>query len=125
MLPGSVCAIAADDKSTNIVWFVQTIGEFSFSENIIDGYGHTASPSQKFMLGYFLEQVHDQITTKKYKLIHKKNMIFYRESIVCPFVNMSEINGHYIISRRDFVDIVNYVEHYGLATLWTAFVINM
>ena len=68
MLPGSVCAIAADDKSTNIVWFVQTTGEFSFSENIIDDCGHTASPSQKFMLGYFLEQVHDQITTKKIQI---------------------------------------------------------
>ena len=36
--------------------------------------------------------------------MHKKKTIFYT---VYPFVNMSEINGHYIISSRDFVDIVN------------------
>ena len=51
----------------------------------------------------FLEQVHDQITRTKYKLMHKKKTIFYRESMVYPFVNMSEINGLYIISSRDFL----------------------
>ena len=69
------------------------------------------------MLGHFSEQIHDQITRTKSKMMHKKKAIFYRESIVYPFVNMSEINGHYLISSRDFVDIVNYVEHYALATL--------
>ena len=96
---------------------MQIIGEFDSPENVIDDYGHTASSGQKYMLGNFLEQVHDQITRTKYKLMHKKKTIFYRESIVYPFVNMSEINGHYIISSRDFVDIINYVEHYALATL--------
>lgn len=28
LLPGSVCAIAADDKSIDTVWFVHIIGEF-------------------------------------------------------------------------------------------------
>ena len=69
------------------------------------------------MPGHFLEQVHDPITRKKSKLMAKKNSVFYRENIVHPFVNMSEINGHYIISCRDFKDIANYVEHYWLAAL--------
>ena len=70
------------------------------------------------MLGNFLEQVHDPITRrKKSKLMPKKNSVFYRENIVHSFVNMSEINGHYIISCRDFKDIANYVEHYWLAAL--------
>ena len=82
-------------------------------DNVTDDYGHTASAGKKYML----HQVHEQVTKKTYKLIHKKETIFYRESIVYPFVNMSKINGHYIISSRDFADISNYVEHYGLAIL--------
>ena len=117
LLPGSVCVIAVDNKSTNTVWFVQIIRELDSPENVIDDYGHTASAGQKYMLGYLLEQEHDQITKTKYKLMYKKKTNFYRESIVYPFVNISEINGHYIISSRDFVDIVNYVEHYALTTL--------
>ena len=73
---------------------MQIIGEFNSPENFIDDYGNTASTGEKYMLGHFLEQVHDQIISRKYKLMHKKKMIFYRESIVYPFVNMSEINGH-------------------------------
>ena len=117
LLPGSVCAIAADNKSTDTVCFVQIIGEFNSPENVTDNCGHTASASEKYMLGHFLEQVHDQITRKNCKLMHKKKTIFYRERVVYPFMNMCEINGHYIISSRDFVDIVNYVEHYAVATL--------
>ena len=95
---------------------VLQIGEFDSPENVADDYGDIASAGEKYMLSHFSEQVHDRITRKKYRLIHKKKMIFYREGIVYPFVNMSEINGHYINSSRDFVDIVNFVQHYGLAT---------
>ena len=75
---------------------MQIKGEFDSpeTENVIDDYSHTASAGKKYMLGHLLEQVHDQITRTKYKLIHKKKTIFYRESIVYPFVNMSEIDGH-------------------------------
>ena len=59
LLPVSVCAIAANNKSTNTVWFVQIIREFNSPENVIDDYGHTASAGEKYMLGHFLEQVHD------------------------------------------------------------------
>ena len=96
LLVVSVCAIATNNKSTNTVWFVQIKGEFDSpgTENVIDDYSHTASAGKKYMLGHLLEQVHDQITRTKYKLIHKKKTVFYRESIVYPFVNMSEIDGH-------------------------------
>ena len=53
LLPLSVCVIAADNKSTNTVWFVQVKGEFDSPENITDDYGHTASAGKKYMLGHF------------------------------------------------------------------------
>ena len=77
----SVCATVANNKLTDTVWFVQIIGEFHSPENVIDDYGHTASAGEKYMLGHFLEQVHDQITRAKYKLMHKKKTVFYRESV--------------------------------------------
>ena len=77
LLPVSVCVTAANNISTNTVWFLQTIGEFDSPENVIDDYGYTASAGEKYMLGHFLEQIHDQITRTKYKLIHKKKTIFY------------------------------------------------
>ena len=74
------------------------IGEFNSPKNVIDDYGHAASSGKKYMLDHFIEQVHDQIIWTKYKLMLMKKTIFYRQSIVYPLVNMSEINGHYIIS---------------------------
>ena len=68
------------------------------------------------MLGHFLKQVSDQITSKTYKLIDKET-IFYRESVDYAFVNVTEKKGKYIISRRDFTDIINFVEHNDLVTL--------
>ena len=73
---------------------MQIIGKFDSLENVIDDYGNNASAGKKYMLGHFLEQVHDQITRRKYKLMHQKKMIFCKESIVYPFLSMSEINGH-------------------------------
>ena len=68
------------------------------------------------MLGHFLKQVSDQITSKTNKLIDKET-IFYRESVVYAFVNVTEKKGKYIISRRVFIDIINFVDHNNLATL--------
>ena len=53
LLPVSVCAIAANNISTDTVWFVQTVGEFDSPENVIDDYGYTASAGEKYMLGHF------------------------------------------------------------------------
>ena len=112
LLPGSVCALAAANNSVDTLWFVQIKGEFESTTSVSDDYGHIVTPGQKYMLGHFLEQVSDQITSKTYKLIDKET-IFYRESVVYPFVNVTEKKGKYIISSRDYIDIINFVEHNG------------
>ena len=55
LLPVSACTIAANNKSTDTVWFVQILGEFDSPEYVIDDYGHAASAGEKYMLGHFLE----------------------------------------------------------------------
>ena len=59
---------------------------------------HIVTSGQKYMLGLFLEQVSNQITSQTYKMIDKKT-IFYRESVVYPFVNVTEKKGKYIKRR--------------------------
>ena len=68
------------------------------------------------MLEHFLEQVSDQTTRKTYKLIDKET-IFYRESVVYLFVNVTGKKGKHNRSSRDLIDIKNFVEHNGLAAL--------
>ena len=104
LLTGSVCALAAANNSVDT------------STSVSDDYGHIVTPGQKYMLGHFLEQVSDQITSKTYKLIDKET-IFYRESVLYPFLNVTEKKGKCIISSRDFIDIINFLEHNALATL--------
>ena len=101
--------------SVDTLWFIQIKGEFESTTSISDDYWHIVTPGQEYMLGHFLEQGSDQITSKTYKLIDEE-MIFSRESVVCPFVNVTQKKGKYIISSRDFIDIINFVEHNGLAT---------
>ena len=103
-------------NSVDTLWFVQIKGEFESTTSVSDDYGHIVTPGQKYMQGHFLEQVSDQITSKAYKLTDKET-IFYRESVVYPFVNVTEEKVKYIISSRDYIDIINFVEHNGWATL--------
>ena len=42
---------------------------------------------------------------------------FFKKKFVNVFANVTEKKGKYIISSRDFIDIINFVEHNGLATL--------
>ena len=72
LLSGSVCALAAANNSVDTLWFVQIKGEFESTTSVSDDYGHIVTPGQKYMLGHFLEQVSDQITSKTYKLIKKR-----------------------------------------------------
>ena len=95
----------------------QVKGEFESTTSVCDDYGHIVTPGQKYMLGHSLEQVSGPITSKIYKLIDKET-IFYKENIVYPFVNVTEKKGKHNISSRDFIDIINFVEHNGLATLY-------
>ena len=48
LVPSTICAIAADDNSHDLVWFPQTIG-MSTSLNILtDDYDHIITPGQEY-----------------------------------------------------------------------------
>ena len=46
LLPGSVCALAAANKSVDTLWFVQIKGNFESTISVSDDYGHIVTPGQ-------------------------------------------------------------------------------
>ena len=42
---------------------------------------------------------------------------FFHESIVYPFAKFTINKSNFEISSKDFLDILNYVEHFGLTSL--------
>ena len=56
-----------------------------------------------------------QRTTKD--TLSKLTTYFYKESVVHPFVQMEATNKGLIISDKDYVDIIYYIENSGLSAL--------
>lgn len=118
ILPGSICAIAANEKSIDTVWFVKIIAEEETSQNeIIDDYGFKIIPGQKFFTGNFLEKVSTKRNKQLYKEVNNKIAYVYKASIVYPFVNVEKEKGLFSIADNELCEIIAYVEHYGLTTM--------
>ena len=69
------------------------------------------------MLHMLMEKASGYVLLKKFKLMIEKKTIFYRQSGVYPFVDMEVKKNFYHIASRDYIDIINYVEHSGLSAL--------
>ena len=116
VLPGSVCAIAASEKSSDTVWFVRIESEEeTLQEATTDDYGHTIIPGQKFFKGRYLEKVSTKKNTQIFKEMRKLTFI-YKASIVYPFVNHHREEKFYTITNNELCEIIAYAEHYGLST---------
>lgn len=114
LLPGTVCAIAADRKSVDTVWFFEIVKEFGATVDIYDDYGVTVGAGQRCLEGHFFELLKVVGSTRKYKLILSKKALVYRESVVYPFVPFEKKDDCFVLLNNDFVDILRYVEHNGL-----------
>ena len=116
LLPGSVCVIAADEKSTDTAWLVKIFEETVAKDNISDHYGHVVLDGQRYIDGRYLEF---HITKQNNHIFIEmlKKMFFYRSSVVYPFVNHEQKENIYTISNNDFCDIIAYVEHFGMKQL--------
>ena len=51
---GSVCAIAAGEKATDLVYFILVIESLESIAEIEDGYGHKVPPCTPYIVGYYL-----------------------------------------------------------------------
>lgn len=51
----------------------------------------------------------------------EENNFLQRMPCKYQLVNMKDFNGYFIMSSRQLLGVVNYVEHHGLATTRTTF----
>ena len=117
ILPNSICAIAADTSSVNTVWFVKIIvDEIEADHDMGDDYGHTVATGVSFFTGNFLEEMYAVKDGCYYKMCKKDTFIF-KESIVYPFVQFQPRKKGYFLPNTDLVEILNYIEQNGLASL--------
>ena len=94
------------------MWFVKVVKVCLSQEDKKDDYGHPIRAGHEHIHGYLLEK----ISTSTGHL-SKKVTFFYKESIVYPFVQLTETKNGFQISDIDFIEILQYVEETGLSSL--------
>lgn len=117
LLPNSVCAIAANNKSSDTLWLVLILEQNVDESNEPDDYGHTIPKGCSFITGHYLEKCGTVRKKQKIKIMVDKKAYIYKESIIYAFVNLEKRNFLFIIYDNDLCDMSNYVEHYGMADI--------
>ena len=80
----SIVAIAAAEESVETTWFIKVVDQKVVArETIKDFYGNVALAGQSYWKWYFLEK---QTTAKGYFYKINEKSIYFKESIVFPFV---------------------------------------
>ena len=118
LLPGSICAIAADRTSIDRFWLIKINSQLQATEKVFDDYGHTIIQGQSYLLGQYLESINSNNKGHVYKLM-EKTAIFSKESVVYPFVQLSPTKRGLVLSMNEFTEILNCVEHNGLSSIQT------
>ena len=113
----SICAVEADTKSYETVWFVKIIEEVTAGKKMQDDYDVTVTEGKTVLKDHFLEKSSQTKTGQTYKLTIDLQQHFYQESVVYPLVNVREGSGNYFNSNSKFYEVISYVEHFGLMSL--------
>lgn len=92
ILPGSICAIAADAKSPDTIQFVKigSSGSKATSPQI-DEYGNAVIPGQPYLFIRFLEKASEKKHNITYRITAKKTFV-YSSSVVYPFCESEACN---------------------------------
>ena len=115
IVPGTVVALAADLSSIDIVWFVEIVKVCLSQEDEKDDHGHTIRDRHEHVHGQFLEKT--STSTGHHFKLSKKVTFFWKESVVYPFIQLTEIKKGFKISDIAFIGILQYVEETGLTSL--------
>eukprot|EP00794_Sanderia_malayensis_P020851 gene20851-22896_t len=116
LLPGSVGAIAAGDTSSDTVWFINVTKQSEATDVVTDDYGFTVQPGQQFIEGHFIELINTSSKGRFY-ISASKTAFFFKESVVYPFVQMSNVKGKRFMNNNDYAEILYFVEQTGMASL--------
>ena len=124
IVPGMYVALRADDtddddttnKSNDMFWLVKitAVNQVNTEENVEDSYHYIIPKGTIFFTGHFLERITIGKRYTSYKLEKDKFTHFYKESVVFPFVNITEGKKCLILKDEDYTDILVYIEQQGL-----------
>ena len=89
LLPDTVCAIAADEKSYETIWFVYVIAVEIADTVKSDSFGHKIPPGHMYVKGNYLERSSETNKGQHFKLM-KKEVFLFKESIVYPYVKLGK-----------------------------------
>ena len=117
LLSGSVCAVAADKKSINTVWFIHILEEKVAETVIIDDYGQKINEGFKYFRGNYMEESKSSKEGALYKIDTKRTTCFFKERIVYPFVRFDERKNGFFLQNVHLVDILHYAAENRLAAL--------
>ncbi|XP_066925552.1 uncharacterized protein [Clytia hemisphaerica] len=113
IIPGTVCAIAASDNSSDTVWFVLiSSDEMSSNDVTTDDYGHSIPQGEEYFKGHYLEKHSSKRSADYYQATNKISLIS-KASVVYPFVDFEKNNKDLvIITNVELCQIIAFVEHY-------------
>ena len=114
----SVVAVANQEGFQDCVWFIKiTDNDRVEEEAVFDSYNNCIIPGVRFLKGHFLER---SDTGKDFSLFKVSKLVtfFYRETILYPFVPLSESKKGLKLMNNDYSDIIKYAEKNGYNTFW-------
>ena len=118
--PGTVCAVAAADNTSELMWFilitsqgVATANQGVATANIDDDYEHTIYEGERYLMGRYMEYHTETSKHKKYRVMDNSVFIRY-ESVLYPFVAHDLTGNMCKISMTEFSEILNYIDNSGM-----------
>ena len=66
---------------------------------------------QSYLKCHFLERIHSTSKGHIFKIEHLKKTYFFKESIIYPFVQLSETKKGLFLSNNEYVDILMYIQN--------------
>ena len=111
--PGTVCAVAAADNSSELMWFILITSQGVATEIIEDDYEHTIYEGERYLLGRYMEFHTETSKQKRYRVMKESVFIRY-ESVLHPFVGHEMTDNICKISMTEFSEILNYIDNSGM-----------
>ena len=116
-LPGFIVAVAAAESSVDTVWFINITNDIDMVNDLIrDSYGNCVNAEQHYLQGHILEKGNMVKNNHIYKIDEKRFTIFFKESILHPFVRFFDTPKGHILKNEDFVDILMYAQITSIIT---------
>ena len=121
-VPDTICAVAPEEGSDDLFYFIYIVESSIAEMDMMDhpDYGHVVQKDEEYVSGYYLEKHSETCKGKMYSINKKKDVFFFKESIIYPFMNFTEVNGkkkRMFLSNEDYCDLLHFVDETKMAMI--------